>query len=80
MRPSESDLTFDEEPPRYEILDKYLNVEYRLRNRILKISNASRTEDNRAFKCIAFLNDRVGNESRQLCSESSFILRFREGE
>ena len=81
----EDDLTFDEEPPRYEILDKYLNIEHSLGNRILKISNASRTEDNRAFKCKALFNEsfgygRFGNESRHLCSESSFYLRFQGGE
>ena len=69
--------------PHYNIRSKRIQKHdstYWLQDRILKINDANPTEDNRAFKCIAFLNDRVGNESRHLCSESSFFLRFQEGE
>lgn len=42
-------------------------------NKVLKIEDANRTTDRRAFKCIAFHREARGN-----CSESAFFVRVRD--
>ena len=44
-----------------------------LEHNVLKIEDANRTTDRRAFKCVAYHKDARGN-----CSESAFFVRVRD--
>jgi len=63
----------NEAEPHYNTLPGEIEGTKNFKNKFLKVEDANRTEDRRAFKCIAFLKDDL-----KVCSESVFFVRVRD--
>jgi len=63
----------NEAEPHYNTLPGEIDGTKNFKNKFLKVEDANRTEDRRAFKCVAFLQDDL-----KVCSESVFFVRVRD--
>ena len=69
-------LTFvsaNEYEPHYNTLPGEIDGTKNFPSKILKVEDANRVEDRRAFKCVAFLKNDLN-----FCSESAFFVRVRD--
>jgi len=66
-------ITTNEYEPHYNTLPGEIDGTKNFPSKILKVEDANRVEDRRAFKCVAFLKNDLN-----FCSESAFFVRVRD--
>ena len=73
MRLINTYLSANEYEPHYNTLPGEIDGTKNFPSKILKVEDANRVEDRRAFKCVAFLKNDLN-----FCSESAFFVRVRD--
>ena len=66
-------VSANEYEPHYNTLPGEIEGTKNFPSKILKVEDANRIEDRRAFKCVAFLKNDLN-----FCSESAFFVRVRD--